>query len=63
MNTGEYIALKEMAESWGISVRRVQTLCANGRIEGAVRQGRDWMIPKNATRPIDARTKLALVNT
>ena len=59
MNTGEYIALKEMAESWGISVRRVQTLCANGRIEGAVRQGRDWMIPKNATRPIDARTKLA----
>lgn len=57
MNSNDYISLKEIAEEWGISVRRVQTLCANGRIKGAVRMGRDWMIPKKATRPLDGRTK------
>lgn len=57
MDTKGYIKLKEAAEEWGISLRRVQTLCANGRISGAVRLGRDWMIPGDAQRPADGRTK------
>lgn len=57
MNTKNYKSLKQTAEEWGISVRRLQTLCANGRVTGAIRLGRDWMIPQEATRPIDARTK------
>ena len=57
MNLNEFIHLKEAAEAWGISVRRVQTLCATGRIPGVVRMGRDWMIPANAERPLDGRTK------
>ncbi len=52
-----YIKLGEMAEEWGISIRRMQALCSTGKIKGAVRLGRDWMIPKNAKRPLDGRTK------
>ena len=54
----EYLKIEEIAKKWGLGVRRVQLLCAGGRIEGAVRFGRDWMIPKSAKKPIDARTKL-----
>ncbi len=55
--TGEYVKLSQKAEEWGISVRRLQALCANEKIKGAVRLGRDWMIPQNARKPIDGRTK------
>lgn len=53
----DYLKITEIAAVWGISPRRVQTLCAAGRIEGAVRFGRDWMIPRGAVRPTDGRTK------
>ena len=51
----ENISVREAAEKWGISVRRVQTLCSNGRINGAVRFGRSWMIPADAQKPDDPR--------
>ena len=53
----EYLKIDEIAKKWGIGVRRVQLLCAGGKIEGAVRFGRDWMIPKDARKPVDGRTK------
>ena len=53
----EYRKIADVAMDWGISPRRVQILCASGKIEGAVRFGRDWMIPPNAKRPVDGRTK------
>ena len=55
----EYIGIDEAAKKWGVSKRFVQVLCANGRIDGAARLGRAWMIPKNAKKPIDGRTKAA----
>ena len=55
----DYIGIEEVAKKWGLSKRFVQLLCANGRIEGATRLGRAWMIPKNAKKPIDGRTKAA----
>ena len=60
----EYLKIEEIAKKWDISVRRVQLLCADGKIEGAVRFGRAWMIPKNAKKPVDGRTKVgrSLVN-
>ena len=60
----EYLKIDEVAQKWGIGIRRAQTLCASGKIEGAVRYGRDWMIPKNAKKPPDGRTRLgrALAN-
>ncbi len=57
MEMTNYIKLKDAAEKWNISVRRAQKLCADKRIQGAVRMGRDWMIPKDTQRPVDARTK------
>ena len=44
-----------MAEKWNISRRRVTTLCAQGRIEGAILKGKTWLIPENAEKPDDPR--------
>ena len=55
----EWITPKEAGDKWGIKVRRVQALCSNGQIPGAVRLGRVWLIPKNAPKPNDGRTKAA----
>ncbi len=53
----DYIKLKEAAQKWGISERRVQALCGKNKIDGAIRMGRDWMIARDAEKPIDGRTK------
>ena len=51
----DYISVKEAAEKWGISERRVQKLCEGNRIEGVVRFGHTWMIPRKAEKPADQR--------
>jgi len=53
----DYLKIDEVAARWGISTRRLQTLCAEGKIEGATRFGRAWMIPKDAKKPRDGRMK------
>ncbi|MDT8978663.1 DNA-binding protein [Paenibacillus sp. chi10] len=53
----DYISIAETSIKWGISPRRVQTLCAQGRIIGATRFGKAWAIPKNTDKPADARVK------
>jgi len=53
----EYLSITETAEKWGISPRRLQTLCAAGKVEGAMRFGKAWMIPKTTQKPPDGRTK------
>lgn len=54
----EYLSAKEAAEKWNITIRQVQKLCATGRIEGAKRlgDGKVWIIPKGAEKPVDGRT-------
>ncbi len=52
-----YITASQAAKKWGISQRRVQILCLEGRIEGVFKLGDAWAIPENAVKPIDARTK------
>ena len=54
-----YITVKQAAEKWGISDRRVRILCSEGKISGATREGRSWMIPSNAKKPEDGRFKAA----
>jgi hypothetical protein len=49
----------EAAELWGITTRRVQILCDNGKVKDAFRIGRTWIIPKGVAKPIDGRTKAA----
>jgi len=54
----EYMTVQEAAKLWEISERRVQKLCEEKRIDGVVRLSRVWLIPKAATKPVDARKKL-----
>lgn len=51
----EYISCAEAAEKWGISTRRVQKLCEDNRIPGAVKFSRVWLIPKDTEKPVDGR--------
>ncbi len=51
------MTVQQAAEKWNTSVRNVQDLCKRGRVLGAVRNGRDWMIPADAQKPIDGRSK------
>lgn len=53
-----YISVREAAERWEMTPRRVQVLCNEGRIDGAQRVGNVWTIPENADKPIDARKKI-----
>lgn len=50
-----YRTIKETAELWGITSRRLQVLCSEGRISGAAKLGREWAIPVDAEKPEDAR--------
>lgn len=50
-----YIKVSKVAELWGISARRVRTLCAEGKIPGVIRKGKLYMIPSNAVKPTDGR--------
>ena len=51
----ELLTTSEMAKKWDISRRRVTTLCAEGRIEGAILKGNTWLIPENTEKPDDPR--------
>ncbi len=53
----EYMSCAEAAGKWGISERRVQKLCEGERIPGVSKFGSMWLIPKDAEKPIDGRTK------
>ena len=58
----EYMTVQDAAKLWGISVRRVQKLCEENRIEenridGIVRLPRAWLIPRDAQKPADGRYK------
>jgi hypothetical protein len=53
----EWITPQQAADKWGITARRVQALCINGQIEGVERLGQVWLIPKDAPKPVDGRTR------
>mgnify|MGYP001626060634 FL=1 len=53
----KYLSVTETAERWGISTRRIQILCNEDRIPGAIRIGRTWAIPDDEPKPADARIK------
>jgi len=46
-----YVKADEIARKWDISIRQVQYLCIQGRIDGAEKFGTTWAIPKNAKKP------------
>ena len=46
-----YYEAVDAAKLWGISIRQVQYLCKHGRIDGAIKFGNVWAIPKSAKKP------------
>jgi hypothetical protein len=59
----EWISAEQAADKWGITARRVQALCKNGQIDGVVRLGRAWLIPKDTPKPPDGRYKKSEVDS
>ena len=53
----DYLTIQQVAEKWGVSIRRINTLCNEGRIAGAVKFGNTWALPKNAQKPADGRLR------
>ncbi|MEA4925008.1 MAG: helix-turn-helix domain-containing protein [Syntrophomonadaceae bacterium] len=50
-----YMSVREAAENWNISERRVQKLCEQGRVPGAERFGHYWILPQDSKKPEDKR--------
>ena len=53
----EYMTIQQAAEKWNIGVRRINTLCNENRIPGALKFANAWAIPKDAVKPRDERVK------
>ena len=53
----EYISIHEISKKWHMKERKVTSFCREGRIPGARKNGKEWLIPSDALKPIDMRTK------
>lgn len=53
----KYISVKQAAIKWGITERRVRFLIENGRVEGAFKNGKSYLIPENSNKPKDLRVE------
>ncbi|SMP62678.1 regulatory protein, luxR family [Desulfonatronum zhilinae] len=51
----DWISINQAAARWGVAPRVVQRYCASGRISGAKKYGRAWMMPAEAEKPLDNR--------
>ena len=47
----EYISVEEASKLWELSTRSVRNYCAQGRVSGALLEGKTWKIPSNAEKP------------
>lgn len=57
----QYSSVAEMAKKWQLSERSVRNYCAQGKIIGAVREGRTWRIPADAVRSERIKSKRSLL--
>lgn len=53
----DYMTLREAGKKWSISSRQINYYCSAGRIPGAEKIGRVWLIPKDAEKPKDKRRR------
>jgi len=53
----DYKSVSYFAKKWNIKERRIRILCSSGRIEGASKVGKTWLIPSNVNKPVDKRFK------
>lgn len=50
-----FISIREAAQKWDVSERRVNQYVSQGRVPGVERFGRSWAIPADAEKPGDPR--------
>ena len=55
----DYLTATEFSKKWGITSRMVARYCETGRIVGAHKKGKTWLIPASAEKPLDQRRKKA----
>lgn len=55
------ISARETAKRWNIAEQLVTRYCREGRIDGAEKEGRSWLIPEDAVKPADKRRKAGKV--
>ena len=53
----DFMTVADAAKKWDLTVQRVSALCRGGRIEGAKKNKKSWIIPVNAERPSDGRIR------
>lgn len=53
----DYLTVKEAGEKWGITARMVNYYCSARRIPGAIKKGNLWLVPTDAEKPEDGRSK------
>ena len=51
MSRVKYISVEEASQNWQLSERSVRNYCAQGRVEGALLEGKSWKIPSTAEKP------------
>ena len=56
-NNMKYLSVSELAQKWGVNERRIRVLLKEKRIEGAIYKNHKYLIPENATKPLDRRIK------
>lgn len=57
------ISARETAKRWNIAEQLVTRYCREGRIDGAEKEGRSWLIPEDAVKPADKRRKAVKVTS
>ncbi|MBO4319367.1 MAG: Fic family protein [Treponema sp.] len=51
MSKVKYVSVEEAAQNWQISERSVRNYCSQGRVQGALLEGKNWKIPSVAKKP------------
>ena len=49
----DYLTTVEAAKKWNISSRMAAYYCEAGRVKGAVKKGKSWLVPSSAAKPVD----------
>lgn len=52
-----YLTTIELAKKWNMTSRMIAYYCQTGRLKGAIKKGKTWLIPSHAEKPVDSRKK------
>ena len=56
MDISELKTPEDLAVEWNLSLRRIQVMCKEGQIKGAVKKGNQWLLPTDVKRPARKKT-------